>query len=195
MNSRDLILNSVGKNQPPPVSLPALKLFEAANPDLLALFKQNLQKMGGKWLEINDSNLINEQINTLHPEAVVIASAVPEVTGSRTITPDLDPRSLADVDVGIVRAQFGVAENGAVWLDQDNLGVNALGFLSQHLVVILNPTELVSNMHVAYQRVNLHKCNYGVFMAGPSATGDVEAVIVHGAQGPRSLTVFLESWK
>ncbi len=28
-------------------------------------------------------------------------------------------------------------------------------------------------------------------LAGPSATGDIEGVIIHGAQGARSLTVLL----
>jgi L-lactate dehydrogenase complex protein LldG len=32
---------------------------------------------------------------------------------------------------------------------------------------------------------------YGCFMAGPSATADIEATLVHGAQGARSLDVFL----
>jgi L-lactate dehydrogenase complex protein LldG len=32
---------------------------------------------------------------------------------------------------------------------------------------------------------------YGVFLAGPSATGDIEGVIIHGAQGERSPTVLL----
>jgi hypothetical protein len=35
-------------------------------------------------------------------------------------------------------------------------------------------------------------CNetaYGCFMAGPSATADIEATLVHGAQGGRSLNV------
>jgi L-lactate dehydrogenase complex protein LldG len=32
---------------------------------------------------------------------------------------------------------------------------------------------------------------YGLFLAGPSATGDIEGVIIHGAQGARSLTVLL----
>lgn len=32
---------------------------------------------------------------------------------------------------------------------------------------------------------------YGVFMTGPSATADIEGVLIHGAQGIRSLTVVL----
>ena len=34
-------------------------------------------------------------------------------------------------------------------------------------------------------------CQEGVFLAGPSATGDIEGVIIHGARGARSLTVLL----
>ena len=37
----------------------------------------------------------------------------------------------------------------------------------------------------------VHASPYGVFLAGPSATGDIEGVIIHGAQGARSLTVLL----
>jgi L-lactate dehydrogenase complex protein LldG len=84
-----------------------------------------------------------------------------------------------------------VAEAGAVWLTQNELVVNALGVLSQHLVVLLDPEAIVETMHDAYDRINLTASPYGVFMAGPSATGDIEGVIIHGAQGARSLTVLL----
>ncbi|ELS00031.1 LUD domain-containing protein [Gloeocapsa sp. PCC 73106] len=192
-NSRDAILKSVSRNQPQGIPLPEIKLFLGDNGNLLDLFKQNLEKMGGSWVKIAADSELIEEIKALHPEAQVIASAVPEVIGAQIITKGVDPHSLAEVDVGVVRAKFGVAENGAVWLDQADLVVNALGFLSQHLVVILDSKELLSNMQAAYLRIDLNECDYGVFMAGPSATGDVEAVIVHGAQGPRSLTVFLKS--
>jgi L-lactate utilization protein LutC len=42
----------------------------------------------------------------------------------------------------------------------------------------------------AYRRVRLNETAYGCFMMGPSATADVEATLVHGAQGARSLNVF-----
>src|SRR5580693_5120110 len=104
-----------------------------------------------------------------------------------------DPHELADVDVGVVRARFGVAETGAVWLTQEDLIVNSLGFLSQHLVVLLDPKEIVANMHEAYARVHLDQTAFGCFMMGPSATGDIEATLVHGAQGPRTLNVLFLS--
>jgi L-lactate dehydrogenase complex protein LldG len=72
-----------------------------------------------------------------------------------------------------------------------SLVVNALGALSQHLIVLLDPAAIVDTMHDAYGRLNLAASPYGVFLAGPSATGDIEGVIIHGAQGARSLTVLL----
>jgi L-lactate dehydrogenase complex protein LldG len=68
--------------------------------------------------------------------------------------------------------------------------VDALGFLSQHLIVLLDPEQIVTDMHEAYARVRLDQTAYGCFMMGPSATGDIEATLVHGAQGARSLNVF-----
>jgi len=74
----------------------------------------------------------------------------------------------------VVRSPLGVAEAGAVWLTQGELVVSALGVLSQHLVVLLDPAAIVATMHDAYGRIDLAASPYGVFMAGPSATGDIE---------------------
>jgi L-lactate dehydrogenase complex protein LldG len=41
-------------------------------------------------------------------------------------------------------------------------------------------------MHDAYGRIDLTASSYGAFMAGPSATGDIEGIIIQGA---RSMTV------
>jgi L-lactate dehydrogenase complex protein LldG len=130
------------------------------------------------------------KVVTLHPGAKVICSAVPEIAGTRRVGKVRDPHELADVDVGVVRAQFGVAETGAIWLTQEDLVVNALAVLSQHLIVLLDPQQVVSDMHEAYRRVRLDETAFGCFMMGPSATADVEATLVHGAQGARSLNIF-----
>lgn len=193
MNSRDQILAQIRNNQPTPaVPLPEVQLFnDNSSEALLPLFKRQLERMGGQSFEVNSIEEIKPKILELYPEAKVICSTVSEISGTKPIEVDTDPHELADVDVGIIRAKFGVAETGAVWLTQEDLIVNALGFLSQHLVVLLDAKKLVMNLHEAYQNVNLKDSGYGVFMAGPSATGDVEAVMIKGAQGARSLSVFL----
>lgn len=44
------------------------------------------------------------------------------------------------------------------------------------------------HLHAAYRDPVLGRAAYAIFMTGPSATADTEGVLVHGAQGIRSLT-------
>lgn len=193
MISRNLILERVRKNLPQPaIALPKPPEFSEIKADaLLPSFQKELEAVGGRWFMVADVGAAQRKLAELFPDARVICSAVDEVPGTRRIQDVTDPHALDDVDVGVVRSPLGVAETGAVWLSQKELVIDALGVLSQHLVVLLDPAAIVSNMHHAYARLDLAASPYGVFMAGPSATGDIEGVIVHGAQGARSLTVLL----
>lgn len=71
----------------------------------------------------------------------------------------------------------------------EGLGVNTLGYLPQHLIVLLDPADIVPNIHHAYRRPEWRERHYAVFHTGPSATADIEGVLIHGAQGVRSLSV------
>jgi L-lactate dehydrogenase complex protein LldG len=190
-SSREQILSSIRANTPAKrVEHPPIPVFNRSGVNLKSCFERRLEEAGGGAHEIGSRPEAEAKFASLHSKAQVICSAVPEIPGTRRAETILDPHELADVDVGVVRAQFGVAESGAVWLTQEDLIVNGLGFLSQHLVVFLDPEEIVADMHEAYARVRLDQTAYGCFMMGPSATGDIEATLVHGAQGPRSLNVF-----
>ena len=114
---------------------------------------------------------------------------MPEVKGNRPIERVRIPQELDDVDVGVVRALFGVAETGSLWLSEVQYKVDAIGFLAQHLVVLLDPDAIVANMHQAYRHEGFFTARYAVFMTGPSATADIEGVLIHGAQGIRTMTV------
>jgi L-lactate dehydrogenase complex protein LldG len=189
--SRQTIMTSIRSNTPTQgVPHPGIPHFKWTNGSLKTAFEHHLKNAGGEAHDVVSTAEAIAKLSALHPQAKVVCSAVPEIAGTRRIEDVLDPHDLADVDVGVVRAQFGVAESGAVWLTQEDLGVNALGFLSQHLIVLLDPEEIVPYMHEAYARVRLDTTAYGCLMMGPSATADVEATLVHGAQGPRSLNVF-----
>jgi len=91
------------------------------------------------------------------------------------------------------RAPEHLAGGTPIWVTQKELVINALGVLSQHLIVLLDPAAIVQTMHDAYNRIDLAAIPYGVFLAGPSATGDIKGVMVRGAQGVRSLTVLFMS--
>ena len=115
--------------------------------------------------------------------AKVVCSRAPEIAGNKPLTPEMKPADLADVDYGIVRASFGVAETGSVCLTDADLGVDTLGYLPQHLIVLLDPSDIVINIHHAYRRPEWRQARYAVFHTGPSATADIEGVLIHGAPG------------
>ena len=191
MISRETILNAIRCNLPQDrVEHPGIPDFTWTEGPLKAAFVKRLEEAGGAAHDVATAAEAEARLRTLHPDAKVICSAVPEIQGNRRAESVADPHDLADVDVGVVRAQFAVAEGGAVWLTQEDLVVDALGFLSQHLVVLLDPEEIVTDMHEAYRRVRLDSTAYGCLMMGPSATADIESTLVHGAQGVRSLNVF-----
>jgi L-lactate dehydrogenase complex protein LldG len=189
--SRENILSAIRNNLPKQtVEHPQIPAFQRPAEPLKAVFEERLKEAGGEAHDPGSAADAEAKLMALHPGAKVVCSAVPEIAGTRRVEVVRDPHELADVDVGVVRAQFGVAESGAVWLTQEDLVVDGLGFLSQHLVVLLDPQHIVADMHEAYHRIRLDLTAYGCFMMGPSATADVEATLVHGAQGVRSLNVF-----
>jgi L-lactate dehydrogenase complex protein LldG len=189
VSSRDEILARVRKNQPAPQPLPAVPTFDRDLPSPVEAFKANLARMGGAFLDTPADADLDALIRERFPDAKVVCSAAPEVAGNRPLERVAGPAELEDVDVGVVRAGFGVAETGSVFLTEDHFKINALGFLSQHLVVLLDTRNIVPNLHHAYRHRGFFDARYAVFMTGPSATADIEGVLIRGAQGIRSLTV------
>jgi L-lactate dehydrogenase complex protein LldG len=193
VTSRNTILTAVRANQPASVRLPAMPVLERNMGPLLEQFQEALVRMGGKLAPQGDECDLDALIKSLFPEAKVICSATPEVRGSRSLDKSTSPASLADIDVAVVRAAFGIAETGSVWLSEEELQVNALAYLAQHLVVLLDPVRIVGNLHHAYGDPRFKTARYAVLVTGPSATADIEGVLIHGAQGVRSLTVLMVS--
>ena len=191
MSSREDILNAIRLNQPQlERPLPAVPLFDDAPPaSLLAAFKDSLQRMGGLFLDPPSSGDPLAPVRTKIAGAKVVCSTVPEITGNRNIADVQAPQELADVDFAIVRGSFAVAETGSVLLSEVDLRVNAVAYLAQHLIVLLDPADIVINLHHAYRRPEFRNRHYAAFHTGPSATADIEGVLIHGAQGVRSLSV------
>ena len=201
MSSRDDILGAV-RSAKPGLDAPAPTVpnyddnYPQERAGLVDLFAERLTMMGGSWHALGDGQSIGDAVQQALAEKLgkpfadaVIASNVPEVAGNRTLTHSDDPATVHDVDIAVLRARFGVAETGSVAFTEAELTVNAIAYLAQHLVVLIDPAEIVTNLHRAYQRDDFVNAHYTVFHTGPSATADIEGVLVRGAQGVRSLTV------
>jgi L-lactate dehydrogenase complex protein LldG len=191
MTSRDDILASIRQNRPGlDRPLPDVPMFNDKPPPLLlSMFKDSLTSMGGVFLEPPEAGDPLLPVHDKIAGAKVVCSTVPEIAGNRDIGSVGRPQDLADVDVAIVRAAFGVAETGSVLLSDADLHVNAVAYLAQHLIVLLDPAYIVVNLHHAYRRPEFRNRHYAAFHTGPSATADIEGVLIHGAQGVRSLSV------
>ena len=190
MSSREEILAAIRANRPKvDRPLPVVPLFDGPRAgDLVALFKQNLERMGGIFLNPPPAE---DALQAIRPRIAnaKVCSAVREIAGNRDLAEVKTPAELADVDLAIVRASFAVAETGSVLLSEGDLRVNALAYLAQHIIVLLDLADIVPNLHHAYRHAEFRFGHYASFNTGPSATADIEGVLIHGAQGVRSLAV------
>ena len=189
MATREAFLAKVRAAQPDARPRPEVPLFASAGGDLRARFTAALAGMGGTCVEAASAADVLALIRERFGAEASVCSATPEVTGTRALNVDTQPASLQDVDVGVVRARFGVAETGSVWFSEREYVVNALGYIVQHLIVLLDPAQMVDGLQDVYRRPDFRDARYAALVTGPSATADIEGVLIRGAQGVRSLTV------
>jgi L-lactate dehydrogenase complex protein LldG len=71
------------------------------------------------------------------------------------------------------------------------LQVNTIAFLAHDLIVLLDPKQIVGNIHDAYEHPHFKQRHYSVLMTGPSGSGDISGTVVHPAQGVKTLTILL----
>lgn len=193
MSSRDKILLAVKANQPALAALPNLDILKGAADDAVEKFTVTLTSIGGQVIKITSFDEVATHLGSYFGNGQRIANMVPEL--SKALLPALNiddlPHTLENIELAILRADIGVAENGAVWLNESRLGQRVTPFICQHLAVILDEKSIVSTMHHAYDKIGNERYDFATFIAGPSKTADIEQSLVLGAHGARSMTVFL----
>ena len=151
-----------------------------------------LQSIGGEAVEVVDYQAIETFIRQHYKPNCRITTTLPDLANvAETDWQNSDPHDLENVELFIMRAHFGVAENGAVWVTEDLMGQRVAPFICQNLAVVLDAKNIVPTMHEAYERIGTVDYGFGVFIAGPSKTADIEQSLVLGAHGSKSMVVFL----
>jgi L-lactate dehydrogenase complex protein LldG len=190
MSARAAILAKLRAQRVEPLALPEIAGEWIRYVDKAEQFRVAVTEAAGRVVSADRGTApsVVEALDVVR-RASVCCSLVAGIPGN-TETPS-EAAEFRKVDALIVEAAFGVAENGAVWIDGASVPARAGLFLSEHLVILLRRAELVDNMHQAYERLGteLARSRYGCFMSGPSKTADIEQALVVGAHGPRSLTI------
>ena len=153
-----------------------------------------LESVGGKALIIDKKDL-DKTIKELYPEEKVIASNVDYCNLGNFYANNFEnAKDLKDIDLAIVKGNFAVAENGAIWMKNETNRHRALYFIAQNIVIVIDENNIVNNMHEAYEKISFDNQGYGVFISGPSKTADIEQSLVIGAHGPKSgYVIFVKS--
>ena len=162
LSSRDDILAAISRAAVPP-SPKAAPLSGDVPPALIDQFLAMLVQVGGR-------GIVRGATESLHEVAAALQVDQPPL---------------------LIRGRFAVAENGAVYVDADDLGVRTDVVSAEHLVLVVPANAIVPTMHEAVRLIpGTSRC--GWFLSGPSKTADIEQALVVGAQGARTLHVILE---
>ncbi|PBJ04494.1 LUD domain-containing protein [Flavobacterium sp. ACN6] len=193
MSSKAEILKKIKLNQPDLVSeLPDLKLLGSEQFDVLETYKTVLKGIGGDPVEVANYDEIINYIKANYDLEKRLITTLPELSQIASLDwKTVDPHSLQDVELTVIKAHFGVAENSGLWVTDAILGQRVAPFIAQYLAIIVHKNDIIPTMHQAYDRIGNQEYGFGTFIAGPSKTADIEQSLVLGAHGARGLIVFL----
>jgi len=158
--------------------------------ELTDLFINNLAKGGGvgEFVRIKD---LDSKLETMAKDFDKVLN-LSDRTGIHSCGIDSNHLAQVDrIDLLIINGRMGVAGNGAVWITGDQLVERRFPFIAIQVVVILPKNKLLYDLTQAYQRIQLEQDGFGIWIAGPSKTADIEQSLVIGAQGARRHTVLI----
>lgn len=192
MSSREKILSQIKTNQPEYQELNVLFKFESAYENLYEKFAETLNFVGGKAVEVNSYEEIEADIKLHHPGVRNIATTISKLSGLADFSLNIaDPHDLEMLNLAIIEGDFAVAENAAIWVSEKQLPHRALPMITQYLSIVIHKSDIITNMHRAYERVKVNETGFGTFISGPSKTADIEQSLVIGAHGARGLVVYV----
>lgn len=189
MSSREKILNAIATNQPELVALPTIDINAVIRyEDNFKQFKTVLEGIGGKVELIQDISIVNTLFNAEKSSGKLMINTLDD-TDKQVVM--LTSFELEELEKVCIKGSLAVAENGAVWVYESQMMNRLLPFICQHLIIVIDKADIVPTMHHAYQKIDIAKEGFGIFIAGPSKTADIEQSLVIGAHGARTATIYV----
>ncbi|MCM1518199.1 MAG: LUD domain-containing protein [Pseudoflavonifractor sp.] len=189
-DSRDAILARIKAGLPDPVDHPDVPMYDIAG-DPVNNFIEKLQSFDGKAIQFPSRDKAVAWLDTNISRDKTVFSSLPDWQGNVSPERVADPRQADCIDICVGQGLLGVGETGSIWVTDESLGKGACALMSTDLYLLLDRATVMSGLHQAYAALTLRDQCYGSYFTGPSATADIEAVRVTGAQGPVSLSVLI----
>lgn len=192
--AKERILDNIRKYTQERFEQPDVKGFKGIHyPDLVSQFISISTLVGGKVIEIDEEADCVQIIKEQYPDATRFISDL-KLEGLPCIHPAEagNAEEMNGTDVTILESPLGVGENGCCWVEQTEEW-RAQFFIAENLVILINRSALVHNMHEAYAKVKefAPSTPFSGFISGPSKTADIEQSLVMGAHGAKGVTVLL----
>lgn len=193
MSSREEILQRVKANKPAFTPLPGDVAFTSIPlEERPSVFAKTLEGIGGVVNFVPDLPAIGAYLKEHFSPSERILNTVKGVGfGTEATGPITEGHVLGTLEMAVVAGRLAVAENGAVWVTEEDLPARVLPFICEHLALVIPQSSIVGTMHEAYAVLDVAASDYGAFIAGASRTADIEQSLVIGAHGPKRVHVFI----
>jgi L-lactate dehydrogenase complex protein LldG len=190
--ARASILAALRANRPPGAGPPRRVAAPPMPPEPLTVLQERVEQAGGRLQRAERQRLVESIAWPMDLDTVAhLYSTLPALPGRGVGRTAREPGELAALELCVVRGEFAVVENGAVWQVPGSLLERAAVLLAEHLVVVIEAEACVASLHDAYTRIDLGNTGFGWLLCGPSKTADIEQALVLGAHGACTMQLVL----
>jgi L-lactate dehydrogenase complex protein LldG len=153
------------------------------------------------WTEViaelaDDADARADRRIAVSPTLVAAEPTLVEALGSAGLQvvvpgPEDPAAEVADVPVGIVRGEIGVAETGSVLVSEHALEDRVVTMLCHRLIQVVHADDVFPRLDDLAAWLSAHRgtAAFVSLMTGPSRTADIERSLTIGVQGPQEVGV------
>ena len=181
--------------------------FAPGSDEVIADMIEKLEDYSAQVVEARDDEAIADAIAKFLSEAKASSVVVPtglddqfkKAAGrdKRTVREDsrenaIPTLELDEIDAVVTRSRVGISISGTIVLDgEPDQGRRAISLVPDAHVVILERSAIVPTVPQAVDILGQNPTRPTTWIAGGSATSDIELVRVNGVHGPRFLRVII----